>query len=301
MKLFKANIELLSAISTPLKGDTLWGHVVWGIANHEGNDAVASFLEDCKEGKPPMVISSAFPKGMLPKPIVDEHIAYAQLNKSQYAAIKETKKRKYIQSFLGNGIANGVGHGHFIKQVQMHNTISRMDLTVSDGGLYATETLWPKASAFPGSKSIFDVYIATDLSPDRMLEYLSWAFENGYGADASTGKGVITVHPDIEEVIPPPLAGKRCMALGPFVVDASRLLQDLLADVFIRRGKIGGAFASSVNPYKKPVILFNEGATFIHTSDSLIVGKVLDRMHADERICQSGFCPVIPLPTGGTA
>lgn len=299
MKLYRVHIELLSAISTPLKGDTLWGHVVWGIANHEGDGAVASFLEACKAGEPPLVISSAFPKGMLPKPVMNDHVEYALLTKSQYAAIKETKKRTYIPSFLETGDNDGAGHGYFVRQTQLHNTISRLDLTVSDGGLYATESLWPQSKAFYKERPIFDVYVVSNVTSDRIVEYLSWAFENGYGADASIGKGVVVVHPDIEEVPVPSLLGKRCMALGPFIADIDHPLQDLLADVFIRRGKIGGAFASSVDPYKKTVVLYNEGATFINTTDGCVVGNVLVHMHTDERICQSGFCPIIPLPMGG--
>ena len=44
MQLYKVSIKLKSAFVTPLKGDTIWGHIVWGIANHEGDDTVANFL-----------------------------------------------------------------------------------------------------------------------------------------------------------------------------------------------------------------------------------------------------------------
>ena len=37
MQLYKVAIQLESSLVTPLKGDTIWGHVVWGIANHEGD------------------------------------------------------------------------------------------------------------------------------------------------------------------------------------------------------------------------------------------------------------------------
>ena len=72
MKLYKAQIELHSAISTPLKGDTKWGHLVWGLANHEGEESVAAFLQACKGPNPALVVSSAFPEGMLPRPVVHE-------------------------------------------------------------------------------------------------------------------------------------------------------------------------------------------------------------------------------------
>ena len=48
MQLYKATIQLESSLVTPLKGDTIWGHVVWGIANHEGDEAVSNFLNEEK-------------------------------------------------------------------------------------------------------------------------------------------------------------------------------------------------------------------------------------------------------------
>ena len=45
MQLYKASLKLKSSLVTPLKGDTIWGHIVWGIANHEGEDAVKKFLD----------------------------------------------------------------------------------------------------------------------------------------------------------------------------------------------------------------------------------------------------------------
>ncbi len=62
MQLYKVSIKLKSAFVTPLKGDTIWGHIVWGIANHEGDDTVANFLEEEKSATPSLIVSSAFPK-----------------------------------------------------------------------------------------------------------------------------------------------------------------------------------------------------------------------------------------------
>lgn len=48
MQLYKVSIKLKSAFVTPLKGDTIWGHIVWGIANHEDEQAVEKFLAEEK-------------------------------------------------------------------------------------------------------------------------------------------------------------------------------------------------------------------------------------------------------------
>lgn len=69
----------------------------------------------------------------------------------------------------------------------------------------------------------------------------------------------------------------------------------MCADTFIRSGKIGGAFSSSLSPYKKTVILFDEGAIFESEEPLQFVGKLLTDIHTDKRICQSGFAPVVPI------
>ena len=67
MQLYRASLKLKSSLVTPLKGDTIWGHIVWGIANHEGEDAVKKFLDAEKKSEPELIVSSAFPKGTICK------------------------------------------------------------------------------------------------------------------------------------------------------------------------------------------------------------------------------------------
>ncbi|MBJ2356730.1 CRISPR-associated protein Csm4 [Sphaerochaeta sp. S2] len=301
MKLYKAQIELHSPIATPLKGDTIWGHIVWGIATHEGDIDVAAFLAGCHSSNPPFVISSAFPQGMLPRPILSERVVTKILTKTEYAQIKAKKKSRFIPSFLNDSIEiKGNAQPYFIKESEMHNTIDRLSLTVQDQGLFSSESMWPNPNAFMSGRIVFDLYIASDYEEDRIMQLLIWAFENGYGADASSGKGVVTVLPGLQKIQIPAKHSNRYMALGPFVLGKEKIPEDLLSNIFVRRGKIGGGFGNSFNPFKKTVILFDEGATFMCNEGTLFVGNLITDVHSDSRICQSGFCPIIPLPEGAT-
>ena len=123
-----------------------------------------------------------------------------------------------------------------------------------------------------------------------------WAFENGYGADSSTGMGVVEIVGDPEVISLNLQDGERCMALGPFVSNDDPDVEDLLADIYIRRGKIGGSFSQELSPFKKTVLLYDEGATFIHHGAARTVGRLIANVHSDSRICQSGFAPIIPVP-----
>lgn len=291
MKLYKVQIELCSPLITPLKGDTIWGHVVWGIANHEGDEKVKEFLEKEKES-PAFVISSAFPTGTVCKPQVKPTKRIAGMDKTKYAEIKENKKKHYMAAsdlFENTESVNTQKIGKiFAQSHEMHNSINRVTNTVEDdGSLFSVNTLW-------SSHSFFDIYIASVYSAKRVTELLAWAFENGYGADSSTGKGAIKiVHTATEVQVTQ--QGTVYMALAPFVLEDANEVENLRADIFMRAGKIGGQFVSELSPWKKTVILFDEGATFTSKKPITIIGKLLTDVHSDSRICQAGYAPVIPI------
>lgn len=288
MTLYRISIKLKSSLVTLLKGDTIWGHFVWGIANHEGDEAVEKFLSECKTKNPPLIVSSAFPKGSLCKPIpeVKEH---GDLSIEKYSEIKKLKKIKYVNvcGYFADKNGSDPESKIFETRSSMHNSINRFSNTVEEGGLYSINEMWSK-----DGKSDFDIYILSSYSVERVTELSKWAFENGFGADASVGKGYIEVSGKAE-IVEPSKKGNKYLALAPFV--ATENVKNLRADTFIRSGKIGGAFASSMSPYKKTAILFDEGAVFESDEPIQFVGKLLTNMHTDSRICQSGFAPVIPI------
>ncbi|MDR1700058.1 MAG: hypothetical protein LBR68_02600 [Lachnoclostridium sp.] len=290
MTLYRIRFELRSAIITPLKGDTIWGHIVWGIANHEGDEAVEKFLEQEKSDTPELVVSSAFPAGMICKPLPTPKDRNEELSISKYSEIKKNKKIKYVSAseYFDNAENSDEVKEEPLKTVQvMHNTIDRITNTVVDSGLYPVEEKWPQSVNW-------DFYVLSVLPTDRIKQLTEWAFENGYGADASTGKGRIHI---TSEPVPVKLKkqGNSYMALGPFV-DSKNNLSNIRADIFVRSGKVGGAFAVSLSPYKKPVVLYDEGAVFTSNQPIDYAGVLLTNMHGgDSRICQSGFAPVIPI------
>lgn len=54
-------LKPLSGYATPLRSDTLWGLLCWGIRHLWGEDELADFIQKCNDGAPPFVISSTFP------------------------------------------------------------------------------------------------------------------------------------------------------------------------------------------------------------------------------------------------
>lgn len=54
-------LKPLGGYATPLRSDTLWGLLCWGIRHLWGEDELADFIQKCNAGEPPFVISSTFP------------------------------------------------------------------------------------------------------------------------------------------------------------------------------------------------------------------------------------------------
>lgn len=298
MSLYRITFKLLSSIVTPLKGDTIWGHIVWGIADYEGEAAVTEFLQQEKK-QPQLLVSSAFPHGFICKPYPPPSKRTETLNLAKYAEIKKNKKRKYVLAsdyFACNNdkhadtiSASENGSDCFKSETRMHNSIDRYSNTVMEGNLFEITELW-------SSTDMFDMYVASTFPPERILELFAHGLSHGFGADASTGRGHLEIIGQAEPVIPKK-NGTKYMALAPFVLahDENRI-KDLRADIFVRNGKIGGSFASFMSPYKKTVLLYDEGAVFSSDTELEYVGVLLNDVHADSRICQAGFAPVIPIP-----
>jgi CRISPR-associated protein Csm4 len=54
-------------------------------------------------------------------------------------------------------------------------------------------------------------------------------------------------------------------------------------------------FASALSPYKKTVLLYDEGAVFTSETPLEYAGTLLTGVHSDPRICQAAFAPVIAI------
>ena len=50
-----------------------------------------------------------------------------------------------------------------------------------------------------------------------------------------------------------------------------------------------------MSPYKNSFFFFDVGAVFETEKPIQFIGKLIENVHSDNKICQSGFAPVIPL------
>ena len=287
MNLYRVKIKLLSPIITPLKGDTIWGHIVWGIANHKGDNAVSQFL-DYNLATPALIVSSAFPRGCICKPLPEPNKRTGVLTKASYPQIKQAKKIRFekAEDFL-TVKPESVPQKIFLEEAVSHNSVNRISGTVQDGNLFSVTNYYPHTTDF-------DIYAYSVFDASRITELFSWGFENGFGADASVGIGNIILEGDAEKV-ETKKNSSTFMALAPFIISSKDVIENLRADIFIRTGKIGGGFSNFMTPWKKTVVLYDEGAVFTCSQKIEYVGEIISDVHQDSRIKQCGLAPVIPV------
>lgn len=309
MNTYRVLLSVPGRLGTPLIGDTIFGHVVWGIARHEGSAKAESFLE-AFEKEPHFIVSSAFPHGFIPMPQLAP-VSATPTSFDEYQEIKKCKKLRYVpKHVLGAGApvnlkqlqeaAQQVHREEAVRQT-IHNTVDRFGTgTLEEAGLFEQTELWidyrdeRDKSIVPNQ---LDLYVISTYDQGRVETLMRWAFESGFGAKISSGAGKV----DVEKIEPCtlPLKGNRAMALAPFI-PAPGEAADLRADIFLRRGKLGWEFGSTTNPFKKPIIFYAEGATFNAPAGQQWAGILVKNIHSDPRIRQQGMTPLYWFNDGGS-
>ncbi|MDH5682282.1 MAG: hypothetical protein OEZ36_11880 [Spirochaetota bacterium] len=314
--LYRIQLELISPIVTAVMGDTMFGHICWGIYYSKGEEVLNEFLQSY-ETDPPLILSDGFPEGFLAKPMLNPYLP-TSLEYDDYKVNKKYGKRKYVENKLlirdefrfseetlfdywNKEKSSQEKIQKMISVSRIHNSINRISGTVEKGQLYeVTENYFPqnketsKQDKVEKEKkaNIMDLYVVSSFDEDKVKSLIQRGIEGGYGADKSTGKGQMELY-DIKKITPP-TKGNRYVALGAFVPENIETVQDLRANVATKYGKLGGHFASGKNPFKKPIIMYQAGASFRSEKDIQYIGTLLKGIHSDKRIRHYAYCPVIP-------
>lgn len=323
-KEYKISLTLKSALGTKLMTDTIWGHICFGILYNQGEKALEEFIDQYPKisdkdisGKiPPLIISKPYNKNMLPLAkstllLEDEKID----NLSKYRKLKKKKKINEIpfqlynekidsrifekmEKFKDENIEN-----IYIETSRTRNRIDRFSNSTSENSLYDVAEYWyANKKDYDYLNQTFDVYIYSIYEKGEIYDLFKNGLESGYGADSSTGKGVLKVSEP--EVIEFPKKGNIAMSLSYFVPHKSQyeMLSDdygIMADIWTKYPKVYAAFENSSNPFKAPIIFYKEGSTFKikdlkETEEKpLYCGCLLDNVHVDSRINQYALTPLI--------
>jgi len=317
MKLIEIIIKPLTAFGTPLKGDTIFGHIFWEIIydNKLVKKGINEIIEAYLNRNPFLITSSAFPvlnkdknkvwyftKPAIPLEYFSD-FAYPEniCNEILYLKYKDIKKASWIKSsaFQIDLSINNLetlkkdGISIFIKNKQIRNKINRILGSTSENfAPYEVENLW----FHPEIKlSIFVLYNEDIIN----LEEIKIIFErmgiSGFGRDASSGLGKFKIL-EINELKMPDKS-QIVYALSPFVPDESLKEAEIFFNPFLKFGKHGSRFSAGDNPFKSPILMADEGAVIKSNKEvGIFVGKGISKI---SKICKKtihqGYSIVIPV------
>ncbi|MCK6619808.1 MAG: hypothetical protein HUU32_21210 [Calditrichaceae bacterium] len=326
MRTFKIILKLLSSLRTPFHADTLFGHFCWAMRFLEGEEALKAWLDGFEAS--PTLISNGFLKGRFPRPLT-RPLSLAQLGKLLSfdpdapptpekviiaGRLKKLKKKSMIEEqwFRDNreNLSPEILVSMLYKQVKeeetqdekkttrkrrqeemavMHNTFNRQEGRVLEGGLYEFDELCYLDEQDQPEQFWFLVQSET-LDEKRLAALMEFIGHSGFGADKSTGKGVIEVEGIEDYPIPECKNPNAFVSLSNFIPAKPEELNGYYQPL-TKYGKLGGEYAAGYNPFKKPLVMLQAGALIKDESftPEKRYGKLQTGVHKDAKIKHYGY------------
>lgn len=266
MKTYRLQLELGSSFVTPWQADTIFGHLCWVVAHHEGEDKLKDFLSLYTDGKPPFILSNGFPGDLLPKP-TNLPLLIPGKDRGSFRKRKDLKKLRFLSLDRFNRLLNGITD-FLLEEAEVkyasspatfstvHSQINRMSGTTQEGALY-------ELSEMIFDPPILSIYIkVAEGWEKKVLALFERLSASGYGKKKSSGKGRFAVK-DFKEFsgFLEPKEPNGFISLSNFVPSSDDPTEGFY-ETFIKYGKLGEELAFSANPFKKPILFIKEGAVF---------------------------------------
>jgi len=258
----------MGSFLTPWQSDTLYGSLCWELGRIEGETALQGFLERCRAGDPPFVLSDAFPGRLLPAPFCLYRLAgRAEPDPEKRLALaREWKRRAWLPEGVFKAICSGrlpplppAQAEPLVQVTRLHVTLDRRSNTsVEQGGLREEEE-----SHLADTAGILTLYARVEPEwKDRFARLWASMAASGFGKKKSTGKGAfhyegMTPSSDLAEQP----GANGFVSLSHFT-PASGDPTDGDYAFRVKYGKLGEEFAAADNPFKRPLTLLKPGSCF---------------------------------------
>ncbi len=262
MNLYRFRLVPESPWRTPWQADTLSGLLCWTCARTEGDSTLRQqLIEPALAGRPPFVLSDAFPGEWLPLPAAVRTLDVpAELRKPlKRARWLLPKAFRLLQAGTVPGTGEMLRDAGVLEYTQLRNTIGRASNTTSNGGgLFPTEESVLKKGI--RHLTVYARVVPEFVEPFAQLvqELAQW----GFGSDRTAGKGQFRLDGGLEPVadLDEPADADGCVVLSTFQPGGGDPT-DGAWEAFTKYGKLGPDFGLE-NVFKKPIILLRPGATF---------------------------------------
>lgn len=320
MRTYELILRPKASFLTPLQADTIFGSICWAIRYLEGEEKLKEFLDEY-ETFPPLIVSNGFPTGFFPKPVTQplprkEIVRLVELLFGEYSKenalkiineLKRIKKEPLVSKDVFEELIKGVSEFEYLKRLVEQrleasridsfgkqrierqatcykNSINRlMGRTKEEGGLFTQD------ETFYSSEANISIFIKTNHYDKEYIEKIFKFIEySGFGKRKSTGKGHFTLEKIAEynfNVLENPNAFVSLSSFVPAAGDPSEGWYDL----FVKYGKLGGHYASSGNPFKKPLCMLKAGSVFRDDKVKDYYGRLVENIHPDSEIRHYGY------------
>lgn len=311
-KEYTIELKMRSSLGTPLQADSLFGHICWAVTllSWDVESKIEEFLSLYDQNSvPPLLISSGFPQGFLPCPVLppvqqeflDEHFKRGE-DRVKYAhKIKALKRAPYLpksafvrlqqEGITSESLFSAVMAEHDTimhelnrqrEAIVQHNTVNRFFNTVTTGLYAQAETF------FSHDGGVFEVFLKTNyFSRDDLSRIFSFIQKQGFGRDKGTGKGFfdfkIFERIDLGDFV----SAVHFMTLSPFVPTIDDPTEGFY-HLMQKYGKLGGYYANdtTISPFKVPLLMFTPGSVLRDPgfNTNKRYGQLLKNVHHDQRI-----------------
>lgn len=310
MQTYRLTLRPLSALGTPLAGDTLLGQLCWTLRHQLGNHALATLLEGYTRGRPFAVVSDALPSGHLPLPSLPSGVWQASADSDRKVLKKKrwlplSGLREQLLNWQQNAVADS-NLGQAVVRAQPHNTINRQTGTTGTG-MFAPYTM---GQTWLHPDSLLDVVVVLDearLTLAQLQSALAYMGQQGYGRDASIGLGKFALEGEASPVTwPQPTQGaaNAWLTLGPCAPQGLGFCPVRSHwHSLTRFGRHGDVAVQTGQPFKRPVLLAKAGSVFwpeqLDASCGFI-GQGLGGQDAPISLAMpetihQGYAPVVPI------
>lgn len=300
-------IKPISSYMTPWQSDTIYGHLLWGIALLYSEDEVKKTIEDFINFKSPFIVSDGFIDGKMPflkKQIIkrENNQKFAEMLNTNLAEI--IKKRKIINKISlvdleeFNKLRGDYTNEEFVLErlnknseieklssetIVMHNVINRYTGSTTDNGIFFSK------ETFTDKELYIFIKLREDYPIEKMENLLKFVENNGYGKKASTGKGYFkTISFEKFEKFDKIKNANGFVVLSNYIPKEFDYEKVVYGKPLIKFGKTANYGKNAENPFKKPFSCFGAGSIF-KKGENEKIGKVLENIHYDKNIVQIGI------------
>ena len=317
-------LRLCSGLGTPLRAETLWGHICWGIRYRSGSEFLKEWLSQYDADAPPLVLSDPVPHGFLPRPRLPSPRASSTRPLANEAARRKDINRRTLISaqrmmalqtnLTSDGLLSAITEDSSVPAASTEVSITQAGINRLTGGTEQPEggALYTSPVRFyrsPGQNDqpLFDVYVRSTQSQDIVENWFRDGLSGGYGRDAATGRGDLQFHSISPWNFKAHPQANAVMLLGPAVPRQS----DPTRGYFVSggySGRVGGDFAVEDTPdgsgirQKYPVHYLQAGSVLIcktapdgSRSVPTTIGRILRDVHPWSEIRHYGISLSLPL------